>query len=373
MKILNHSPSISKEELKVIKECLDEGWVSSAGPYVERFQKDLEKTVSNEKANGYAACVVNGTCAIHAALELLKIGPGDEVILPSLTFIASRNAIFHAGAIPAYIDSDRDTWQMDPKEVEKAITPRTKAILPVHLFGNACDLDPILEIAKAHKLHVIEDAAEALGSTYQGVHCGLHGNLGILSFNGNKIVTTGGGGAIITQNENLRNRALELTNQGRLLDSGEYDETIVGYNYRLTSLQAAFGIAQLTRFQEFMESKKRIFNQYQERLSKHSEIKFQEILPNSTTNHWLVSFTFEGKSGTALREKTLKHLISQGIQARRIFQPNHQLNAPKAIHLASKAFHSATDIYERGLSLPSSSSLTEKDVDWICNEIEKYL
>jgi len=243
-------PYFDSAELKYVTECVISGWVSSTGKYISEFEKLFSDFLGTE----YAVTCSNGTCALHLALKAFDIGPGDEVIVPTLTFIATASSVTHAGATPVFVDSEPETWNMDPGLIEGLITSKTKAIIPVHLYGHPADLDPILEIAQKHDLIVIEDAAEAHGALYKGKKVGSLGNAGIFSFYGNKIITTGEGGMIVVNDEKISKKIRLLRDHG-MDKSCSYLHPILGFNYRMTNLQAALGVAQMEKINIIIEKK----------------------------------------------------------------------------------------------------------------------
>lgn len=260
-KIPIYKPSITGNEKKYVNECLDSTWISSKGKFVNEFEARFCE-YTNVK---YATTVSNGTVALHLALLALGIGSGDEVIVPTLTYIASVNAIAYTGAIPVFADSREDTWQVDPEDVRRKITSKTRAIMAVHLYGHPCDMDKIMTIAKEHGLFVIEDCAEAFGTLYKGKHVGSFSDISTYSFFGNKTITTGEGGIVVTNDETLFDRAVHFKGQG-LAKHREYWHDVIGYNYRMTNICAAIGLAQLEQAKEFIEKKRQIATWYKDNL-----------------------------------------------------------------------------------------------------------
>ena len=254
-------PSLGGRELQYITDAVESGWVSSAGPYVQAFEAAFAEAVEAR----FATSTSNGTSALHLALLALGIGPGDEVIVPALSFVASANVVAYTGARPVFVDVDPVTWTIDPGAVEARLTPRTKAIMPVHLYGHPADLEPIQRLAEASSLAVIEDAAEALSARYQGRPVGALGTIGAFSFYGNKIVTTGEGGMVVTNDPDLLNRVNLLKNHGMDPDR-RYWHPVIGFNYRMTNLQAALGLAQLEQLDQFRARKRAIADRYRSRL-----------------------------------------------------------------------------------------------------------
>ena len=245
-----YQPSLGQKEKDNVLECLDSTWISSKGKFINQFEDSFSKFIGIR----HSAAVCNGTVAIHVALLALGIGEGDEVIVPSFTYIASVNTIAYTGAKPVFIDSDLYTWQIDPEKIEEKITPKTKAILTVHLYGQPCEMDAILSIAKKYKLYVLEDCAEAFGSLYKSRFVGTFGNISTFSFFGNKTITTGEGGMVVTNDPFLHEKVIHLKGQGLAKDR-EYYHDIIGYNYRMTNICAAIGCAQLERASELITKK----------------------------------------------------------------------------------------------------------------------
>ena len=356
-------PNIGELEKKYLLEAIDSGFVSSSGPLIAEFESRFAAFVSAE----HAVAVSSGTCGLHLALRLLGIGPGDEVIVPSLTFIATVNPVTYVGATPVVVDVTPDTWTLDPVKTKDAITPRTKAIIPVHLYGNPADLNSICDLANNYGIYVIEDAAESLGATISGKMTGTFGHIGVFSFNGNKVITTGSGGMIVTADSKIAERARLLVNQGREKEQTEYMHSEIGYNYRLTNLQAALGLAQLERLPQFLKAKKNISGIYHRLLDSLPGIEFQKELPEARSSLWLTSILIDpGKFG---EEKTalMKRLISQGIQVRPLFIPMHR--QPCFFEMGLKKNSIADDLYNRGINLPSATFLTDESVREVCDTI----
>ena len=257
MKIELDSPNLGELEKKYLCECVDSSFVSTIGPFVTKFEEVFAKYLEVPRA----VSVQSGTSALHIALIELGITSGDEVILPALTFVASANPIRYVGATPVFVDVDPVTWNVSPEKIEKSITKKTKAIMPVHLYGNPCDMDSIMNIAKKHDLFVIEDATESLGATYTGKYTGTIGDIGCYSFNGNKVITTGGGGMVVAKDAQRAEHIKFLVNQARDVSKGFY-HTEVGYNMRMTNLEASLGLAQMERLHTFIEKKKSFNNIY---------------------------------------------------------------------------------------------------------------
>lgn len=354
------APNIGELEKQYVVRALESGYVSSIGPLVAEFEERFARWVGVR----YAVATVNGTAAIHLALRLLGIGPGDEVIVPALTFVATVNPVVYVGATPVVVDVDPLTWNIDPDEVERAITDRTRAVIPVHLYGNPADMSRLVDIARRYGLYVIEDAAEALGTTYDGRHVGTFGNIGVFSFNGNKVITTGGGGMLVTNDEDLAARARLLVNQGRRAGIFEYEHQEIGYNYRLTNLQAALGLAQLERLPHFLEVKRRIAALYQQLLQGVPGLAWQYELENASSNWWLFSVLIEPTKFGEDRHMVAERLRRYGIQVRPLFLPLTQQPAYKKY--AFKNCPVAEFLHARGLNLPSATFLTDKEIRETC-------
>lgn len=310
--------------------------------------------------------MVNGTSGLHLALRLLNIGPGDEVVVPALTFIASVNPVTYVGATPIVVDVLPDTWTIDPLQIEKALTGRTKAIIPVHLYGNPASMGAITEIARQHNLFVIEDATESLGSTYMGKHTGTFGDIGVFSFNGNKVITTGGGGMVVTDNDELAQRARLLVNQGREAGQREYIHKEIGYNFRLTNIQAALGLAQMKRIPEFLATKRANVQIYKEMLEETPGLSWQQELPGAKSGWWLFSILVNEEFKED-KQSLMSRLTSKGIQVRPFFKPiNLQ---PCYVEYNFVECPVAEELYKKGINLPSTSFISKDDVHEVCREL----
>lgn len=362
MKIELDSPNLGELEKKYLCECVDSTFVSTAGPFVSRFEQKFQEYLKR----GYAVSVQSGTAALHMALVELGITTGDEVILPSLTFVATANPIRYVGATPVFVDVDPITWNISPKEIEKAITPKTKAIIPVHLYGNPCDMTAIMEIAEKHKLFVVEDATESLGAKYNNIYTGTIGEIGCFSFNGNKVITTGGGGMVVAKNKDHANHIRFLANQARDVSKGYY-HTEIGYNMRMTNLEASLGLAQIERLNDFFEKKQKFNRIYREILDGIPFIKFQDENLNAISAWWLSSVTIEHPQIDipAIQEK----LQSKGIPSRRLFTPINKF--PPYQCNGSKKYPISEFLYVYGLNLPSSTNNTEEEIYFVAKEIKK--
>lgn len=355
-----YQPDLTGNEKKYVNECIDTSWISSRGRFVSDFESQFARRIDV----GHAVSVCNGTVAIHLALVALGIGPGDEVIVPTLTYIASVNAITYTGATPVFVDSLASTWQVDPDDVRRHITPRTKAIMVVHLYGQACDMDSLMEIAREHKLFVVEDCAEAFGSSYKGEHVGTFGDISTFSFFGNKTITTGEGGMVVTNDITLSERARHYKGQG-LAAHREYWHDVVGYNYRMTNIAAAIGLAQLERADELIQKKRTLAGWYREAMT-GLPLTMQEEQPGTVHSYWMVSVLVEDAKH---RDPLRAHMESDGIETRPLFYPVHTM----PMYGSSYRRHPvAEDLGWRGINLPSSPNLNQESVETVVKSISDF-
>lgn len=362
-KIHLDAPNIGKIEKEYLDIAVESGYVSTAGPFVPKFEGRFAKYLEAEMA----VSVQSGTAALHMALYELGIGNGDEVIVPALTFVATANPIMYIGAVPVFVDVDPKTWNIDPDAIEKCITKRTKAIIPVHLYGNPCNMDEIMRIARKYNLHVIEDATESLGARFRGKYTGTFGDFGCFSFNGNKIITTGGGGMVIGSDQKRLEHIKFLVNQARDEERGYYHPE-VGFNYRMTNIEAALGLAQMEKLEVFL-MKKREFNKiYKEELKSIEHIGFQKEYEGSESSCWLTCITLKGKAEVYSLQKTLKE---KGIPTRRLFMPVTEF--PPYRQYMSGRLENTYRIYENSLCLPSSTCNEDDDIYSICKVIGEFL
>jgi len=370
-------PNIAGNEWKYVKDCLDTGWISSVGSYVTQF----EQMVAQFAGAKYGVATVNGTAALHISLLLSGVKTGDYVILPNLTFVASANSIKYLGAEPILIDADPDYWQMDLDLLEEFLENETDekngeliyiqdgrriaAIMPVHILGNMCDMDRFASIVKKYPLPVVEDATEALGTRYKGKHAGTFSPLGCFSFNGNKIISTGGGGVIVSDNEELAKKAKHITNTAKAsVDEYYHDE--VGYNYRLVNILAAVGVAQMELLPSFIKRKKEAVAFYKKELAGVADIRFQKESPDVETNGWL--FTIQTKH----QQKLLDHLNANKILSRRFWMPMNKLPMYKDCPYIQKK-DNADHIYNTCLSIPCSTSITDEQLEIVAKEVKLAL
>lgn len=359
-------PEIKGNEWKYVKECLDTNWVSSVGSYVNLFEEKFAEYVEAKKA----VVTNNGTAAIQLALLTLGIGHGDEVIVPSLTFISPVNTIKYVGAEPVFVDVCRDTFVMDVNKIEALITSKTKAILPVHIYGHPVDMEKLMDIAKKHNLYVIEDATESLGSEFNGKMLGTIGDIGCFSFNGNKLITTGAGGMLVSNNVEYGERAKFLSTQTKtVLENKAFYHSEVGYNFRMPNLLAALGTAQLENIKEFLNVKISNAQYYNECLKNVKGISIPIQKSWAKNCFWLYSVIVESEYGIS-RDELIVKLAENGIESRPFFMPIHNMPPYKECKCGDMTV--TNELFEKGINLPSSVSLTKVDIDKICNIIEKY-
>jgi len=355
-------PSITQKEIDYVTDAVTSGWVSSLGKYINLFEEGF----ANYCGTKYAVSTSNGTTGLHLSLVALGITAQDEVIVPDLTFIATANAVKYIGAKVVVVDIDEDTLCMNPIALEAAITDRTKAIIPVHLYGHPADMIEINRIAEKYHLFVIEDAAEAHGAEINGRRVGSFGDLGVFSFYGNKIMTSGEGGMITTNDINLYERLKYLRDHAMSMEK-RYWHTEIGYNYRMTNLQAALGLAQLERIDELTLKKREIFNWYYENLKDTPQVKLNFEKKNVKNAFWLPCIELLGYSEKN-RDLLLVNLKEIGIDGRPYFYPISDM--PMFEDVETKIAHLVS---HRGISLPSHFNLDKNNVDFICSELKKLL
>ncbi len=341
------APNLQGNEFKYLVDAFLSTWISSSGSYITQFEKEFSSFCECK----YGVAVSNGTVALHLSLVALGVKAGDEVIVPDLTFAATINAVLHAGATPVIVDVEEHSWCIDPTEIEKAITDKTKAIIPVHIYGQPCDMESVMDIAKRHDLFVIEDCAEAHGATFKGKKVGSFGDISIFSFYGNKVITTGEGGMCVTNSSELDERMRVLRDHG-MSKQKRYWHNEVGFNYRMTNLQAAIGVAQLERIDEIIVNRAAIEKQYVELLSEFEFISFQSDILERKRIVWLASALVESID----RDMLLEKLKEVKIDARPFFYPLSEMPIYKPY-----VFSSATSsrLSAMGLSFPTSAKLTD--------------
>ncbi|AVQ37349.1 perosamine synthetase [Clostridium botulinum] len=356
-------PEIKGNEWKYIKQCLDTNWVSSAGAFVDKFEEDFAKYVKAKKA----VVTMNGTAALELALRTLGIGKGDEVIVSSMTFISPVNTIKYVGAEPVFVDVCRDTYVMDANNIEEMVTPKTKAILPIHIYGHPVDMDKVMEIAKKHNLYVIEDATESLGSLYKGKATGTIGHVGCYSFNGNKLITTGAGGMLVTNDDKLGERAKYLSTQTKtILENGAFYHEEIGYNFRMPNLLAAMGCAQLENIDEYIKIKREHANLYSQLLKNVKGITLPIEKEGVKNVYWLYSILVE-EEYPLTRDELIFKLRENGIESRPFFMPVHEMTPYKYCKCGDISV--TKKLACKGINIPSSLGLKKEDIESVCNKI----
>lgn len=349
-------PSIGDREVAYVSDAVRSGWVSSLGSHIEEFERQFAVFCGTR----YALTTSNGTTGLHLALVAAGVKAGDEVIIPDLTFVATANAVAYIGAKPVLVDIDADTLCISGAAIERAVTSRTRAIVPVHLYGHPADMDPIIEIAARHELLVVEDAAEAHGAEYRGRRVGSLGLCGVFSFYGNKVITTGEGGMITTDDEKLYRKAKHLRDHAMSATRRYWHEEI-GYNYRLTNIQAALGVAQLERINEFLAKRREIMAWYRERLSTDARLRLNRAAKWAKSAYWMICVEVDGLNDDS-RQSLMSRMREHGVDSRPYFYPLSDM----------PVFHGGetpvTHRYARcGLNLPSYVDLTKQDVDRVCS------
>jgi perosamine synthetase len=342
-------------ESKYVLECLQSTWISSSGPFIERFEKAFAEFCDAR----HAVVTNNGTTALHLALVALGIGAGDEVIVPVLTYVASANAVKYCGATPVFADSDSVTMTIDPADAAAKITARTKAIMPVHLYGHPANMEQINALAARHGIPVVEDAAEAHGALCNDRKVGGLGDCGVFSFFGNKIITTGEGGAVVTNNDRLAESLRLYRGQG-MDPKRRYWFPVIGYNYRMTNVAAAIGVAQMERVGDYLAARAQVADWYHERLCAHRDVfDLPEAAPWATHVYWMYTIILRN-AVTAQRDKVIARLAEAGIETRPVFYPMHQLPP----YLEENGHYPVADrLAARGINLPTHAGLTENDID----------
>ncbi|TSC59224.1 MAG: perosamine synthetase [Candidatus Peregrinibacteria bacterium Greene0416_19] len=368
-----NEPLISAEAKAYVNDALDTGWISSSGPSIDRF----ERTFADYLGVKHAVTTMNGTTALHLALATLDIGPGDEVIVPDFTMIASVAAVLYTGALPVFVDADPETWCMDVSQIEGKITPKTKAIMPVHIYGHPCDMDPVLDLAKRHGLTVVEDAAEAHGAAYNGSTpltaggrlCGSMGRINAFSFYANKIITTGEGGMVVTDDDALAARARSLKDLAHSPGKRFWHEEL-GYNYRMTNLQAAVGLGQLENVASYLAHKKWMAAEYGKRLSKIGGIRLPVTKPWATNVYWMYGIVIEESFGMT-RDQFRDALKEKGVDTRDFFYSSATQPMVRKLVGDQGPFPVSQRLGECGLYLPSGLALTQEQIEYVCDAIQQ--
>ena len=367
-KIWLSSPHISLNEQRYVNEAFKANWIAPVGPHIDAFENNLSK-ISN---NYHVVALNSGTAAIHLALLVLGVKRNDNVICSSFTFAASTNPIVYLGARPVLIDSEKETWNMCPNLLEKAIVElsakneKPKAIVLVHLYGCPAKLTEIISISKKYNIPIIEDAAEAIGSTFNDKPLGTFGDLGVFSFNGNKIITTSSGGALISKNISFIKKAKFLATQARE-DSPHYEHKEIGYNYRMSNVCAAIGLGQLEVLNKRVEKRRYIYDYYKNKLSEIKQIKFLDELPGYVSNRWLTTILFE--EGAVIKRETVRlNLLKDNIESRPLWKPMHLQPVFKDCQVFENGV--SEDIFNRGLCLPSGSNMNDLDLNRVIENIK---
>ena len=362
------SPHAGTEERALLLEAFDANWVGPLGPYVDRFEKETAEYIGATSA----LATSSGTAALHLAMIVAGIGPGDRVVCASLTFAASANPIVYAGADPVFIDSDRASWNIDPDLLEEEFETSArngrlpKAVITVDLYGQTADYGRIQPLCEKYGVMLIEDAAEAMGSSYGEKRAGSFGVMSILSFNGNKIITTGGGGMLLSDDPSKIARARFLATQARD-PAPHYQHSVIGYNYRMSSLCAAFGIGQLHLVPQRVETRRRIFDRYVERLGGLDGLTFMPEAPYGRSNRWLTCIQVDPEELGATREDIRLALDKDGIETRPLWKPMHL--QPVFANAEMRGGAVAAELFDRGLCLPSGSNLSESDQDRVIDAV----
>ncbi|MBI2283803.1 MAG: aminotransferase class I/II-fold pyridoxal phosphate-dependent enzyme [Bacteroidetes bacterium] len=367
-KIWLSSPHMGSTELLNIQEAFNTNWISPMGPHVDGFESDLVEFTGVP----YAAALSSGTAALHLALIILGITPGDEVLCQSLTFSASANPIVYVGSKPVFVDSEKDSWNMCPESLEKAIVERLKvgskpkAIIVVHLYGMPANMSDIMSVAAKYEIPVIEDAAEALGSTYNGKACGSFGTMSVLSFNGNKIITTSGGGALLSDNDGHIKKARFLATQARD-EAPHYQHSQIGYNYRMSNICAGIGRGQMEVLHQRVAQRRKNFERYKDAFNTIKGISFQTENVLSRSNRWLSAVLVDPKTAGCTREDIRLALAAQNIESRPLWKPMHL--QPVFQHSPYYGGNVSEELFNNGLCLPSGSNLEDEDLERVVNVI----
>ncbi|MBT8394332.1 MAG: aminotransferase class I/II-fold pyridoxal phosphate-dependent enzyme [Bacteroidia bacterium] len=368
-KIWLSSPHMSGKEIHYINEAFNSNWIAPLGPNVNGFEQDISDYLGE---NTNVACLSSGTAAIHLGLIQLGVKDGDEVICQSKTFSASANPIMYQRAVPIFVDSERSTWNISPDQLEAAIKDRLskgkkpKAIVTVHLYGMPYNVDEIHGLSKKYDIPILEDSAEALGSNYKGQKCGTFGDISILSFNGNKIITTSGGGALVTKTKKIRDKAIFLATQARD-EAVEYHHSHVGYNYRMSNVIAGIGRGQISVIDDRVKKRRSIFELYKTSFQNIDEIEFLAEPEGYYSNRWLTCITLPS---LRIREELRLYLEKENIESRPLWKPMHLQPIFKDMPKYTNGV--SGDLFNRGLCLPSGSNLTESDLQRIILRVKKY-
>ena len=346
------SPTIKGNEKKYVNDCIDSTWIGSGGKYLKRFEEEFAKFCGVKYGSG----CTSGTSALHLALLAARIKEGDEVLVPDFTMISTAAAVEYVGAKPVFVDAHAKTWNINPEKLADHITPKTKAIIVVHAFGVPCNMEMIRDIASVYNLIVIEDAAEAHGATFNGRPVGSLGDIACFSFYGNKLITTGEGGMVVTNNKDFIDRVNYLKNQAFSADRFKHQD--IGYNYRMTNIQAAIGLAQLERIDDLIDDRERVYNYYKKHLS--GVASFQHKISGSVV--WMSAMLMDNK------DEVMKHLANNGIQTRSLFYPMHMQPCLENTYRKNSV---AYELFKHGLYLPSGGELTEEELAFIVEKVKE--
>lgn len=370
-RLLVSGPSITQKEIDYVTDAVTNAWYGNANIYHERFERAFAEYVRRQHAIALPSC----TSAIHLALTALSVGPGDEVVLPDATWIASSAPVSYVGATPVFADIDERTWCLSATSFQQCITPRTRAVIVVDLYGNMPDMDAILEVARQHKVAVIEDAAEAIGSEYRGRRAGNFGDASVFSFHGSKTLTTGEGGMLVTDDDNLKSRALFLRDHGRKPGDKMFFNHEVAYKYKMSSMQAALGLAQLERIEELLEQKRRIFSWYEEHLRHVKGVELNYGAPETRNVYWMVTAVLDQRIGLK-KEELMRLMDEHNIDCRPFFFPLSSIPAyhdTEQARLARARNRNAYRVTPYGINLPSGLNLTEENVAYVCAILKEAL
>ena len=358
-------PLLSGKELEYVADCLKSNWISSQGKYIQEFEQSFARYCGCQ----YGISTTSGTTALHLALVSLGIGAGDEVIIPAFTMIATAFAVAYTGATPVLVDAEPETWNMDTSQIEARTTRRTKAIMPVHIYGHPCDMDPIMEIARKHHLRVIEDAAEAHGAEYKGKKVGGIGHVNCFSFYANKIITTGEGGMVVTNSADIADRARALKDLAHSREK-RFLHTDIAFNYRMTNLQAAIGLAQFERIDELIERRRSHAYLYNSLLKDIEGIRLPPEREWAKNVYWMYGILIEDGFGVS-RDELMTRLKDRGVETRAFFIPVHQQPAFLRMDLfQGESYPVAEKISQQGLYLPSGSGLSREQIEYVCQVVK---
>jgi len=370
-RILVSGPWITQKEIEYVTDAVTNAWYANANIYHDRFEQAFAAYLGVR----YAVALPSCTSAIHLALLAMDVGPGDEIIVPDTTWIASAAPINYVGASPIFADIDRRTWCLSAETLEACISPRTKAMIVVDLYGNMPEMDPLIEVARKHDLAIIEDAAEAAGAEYRGRRAGSFGDVGVFSFHGSKTLTTGEGGMLVTDDEALYRRVLVLRDHGRRPGDKQFWNTEVAYKYKMSSMQAALGLAQLERIEELIEHKREIFAWYKQELEGVEEIALNYELPDARNAYWMVTAVLNQNYGIG-KDALQEQLSDKGVDSRPFFHPLSSVPAyadlPQSLEARARN-HVSYEIGPYGINLPSGLNLTREHVQYVCGVFKRIL